>query len=123
MTRNSATDWGWPAKNPALGRRYHDSPLARPWLVDDAYDPASGAARQLRRAFGHGIRPARSADPAAAVALAQPLAGSSRRAAALGACRGARVAHSPLFSDVRGLAHGLDGRHHIPQSHDQGFVR
>src|SRR5262249_14663818 len=56
-------------------------------------------------------------------ALTQPVAGLSRRAAALGARRGARLARTPLFSDVRGLSDGVDGRHHITRSHDEGYVR
>src|SRR5439155_20434509 len=91
---------GLAGQDPALGRRRDDSSFARSWLVDDAYDPPAGAARELCRAFGHGIRSLRAAASAAAVAMVQPGAGASRRSATLGAHRRAPRACRPFRPDV-----------------------
>src|SRR5215831_17801458 len=110
-------------EGPSLGRRRDDPYSARSWLVDDAYDPATGAARQLCLALRAGIRSIGPTDPAAVVAMAQPAAGTSRRSPALGArCRAPRARRS-LRLDVRRLAHGLDGRDDVPRSHDQRLAR
>src|SRR5215813_5158440 len=107
MTRNSKTDWGWPAKV-LLGRRRGDPDPHRSWLVDDAYDSAAGAAYQLCLALGAGIRSLCHTDPAAAMAMAQPVARTSCRSATVGTDCRAPSARRPLRADVRSLAHGLD---------------
>jgi hypothetical protein len=69
----------------ALDRRVVHPPPARARLVDDAYGAAAGAARPLRRALGHGIRPAGADGAAPAVALAQSRARAAGRLEDVGA--------------------------------------
>src|SRR5215469_17816054 len=76
---------GMAGEDPSLGGRRDDPDPHRSWLVDDAYDSAAGAARQLCLARGAGIRSLCHTDPAAAMAMAQPLARTSRRPPTVGA--------------------------------------
>src|SRR5262249_22621704 len=58
-----------------------------------------------------------------AMAMAQPVAGTSCRSATVGADCRAISARRPLRPDVRSLARGLDGRDDVSRSHDQRFAR
>src|SRR4051812_31287432 len=62
---------GLAGQGSALARRADHPSAAGPWMVDDAYGAAAGAARPLCRTFGARFRPGRAHGAAAAVALAQ----------------------------------------------------
>src|SRR5262245_50171561 len=123
MTRNSATDWGWPAKILHwVGAIMILLLLVHGWwMTHMTLRPERLANYAWHSAMGY--------DLLALLILRllwrwlKYVAHLSRRVAALGACRRARLARCALPADVRGLGDGVDGRHHIPQSHDQGFVR
>ena len=109
------TDWGWPSKTPALGRRPRrpHPPAAR--LVDGPHGAAAGALRELHVARGAAATTCshfwcygclwRWMNPVPA------MPGDLKR---WEAHRRALRPHRPIRPDVRRLAHRLGARRHIP---------